>query len=151
MVKPTKPWPRPARDKNAYTIDVVETVNYTLLACVTDGGVWVDRNGRCTKCGDELVTSREAWDHLEPAARPTDVFTVRYKAWKQRDGQLIRIKEMADSHLVAAIRMCEERAKDADERHRDNQDGTDPWEYEWGLHRGYDDLVFEAKVRGIAL
>lgn len=103
---------------------------YTKVSCTFDGKVWVDKNGRCTKCADKLLDICEAFKHLSPELRPPEVKVV-YKTWRQCDGTSIRIKDMTDHHLVAAIQMTERRSS-------------------WRAKQR-EDLIFEAKVRGIDL
>jgi hypothetical protein len=133
---------------------VSKTFRYRKISCMTDGMVWVDTNGRCVKCADRLVSSRDAVNHLQPGQRPPEV-VVKYKMWKQRDGSLIRIKDMDDHHLVATIRMSERRADDIERRANAKLVGAEDAEHthDWsmGLSKRHDDLVFEAKVRGIDL
>ena len=76
--------------------------------------------------------------------------TVQYVMWKQRDGTKVRIVDMNDQHLFNAIRMCERRAEYLCGLQRGEHE--DPvMEPEFFLHCRYDDLVFEARKRGIKL
>lgn len=91
-----------------------------------------------------------------PVRRKTKAkeITVRYKEWRKADRTLVRIKGMDDHHLVAAILMCERTAQfrfDKQAEHNSRGQRKEIRPYESFVARQYEDLVFEARVRGIDL
>lgn len=80
--------------------------------------------------------------------------SVVFKTWKTRDGRVLRIVDMEDDHLVNAIRMLE---REAHAKYLTQDTGgltavdMVVLEETFFLHRNYDDLVFEARKRGIQL
>lgn len=82
-----------------------------------------------------------------PSRKPV----VNYKTWTRDNGEVVRIKDMNDYHLVAAINKITTEA--AQEAYRQLRNGNANFNPATALSNNalYNDLKFEAQVRGIEL